>query len=277
MIISIIGCGWLGFPLAQRLLNEGHTVKGSTTSEDKYQILKKNGIEPYLLSIPDTIDAPENSGIWESDLLILNIPPGRGQSDVDKTYPEKIGAVRDQIEKSDGSATIKRIIFASSTSVYPPEEGIFGEEDTKDSSASRPSGTAILKAEKMLLDSSKFDTVILRFGGLYGYNRHPIHYMKGRKNMSSPLKPVNLIHQDDCIKLIRQVVESDIKNEIFNAVSDGHPPRKTFYQSAARHYGVEPPSFDSSSDSCNRIISNKKIKEELGFTFIYPNPLDHTA
>ncbi len=32
---SILGCGWLGKPLAVSLLDEGFNVKGSTTSEEK--------------------------------------------------------------------------------------------------------------------------------------------------------------------------------------------------------------------------------------------------
>jgi nucleoside-diphosphate-sugar epimerase len=91
------------------------------------------------------------------------------------------------------------------------------------------------------------------------------------------LKPVNLIHQDDCIQIVKNIIESDISSGVFNAVSDGHPPRKTFYQSAADHYGVDPPEFDDASTSVNRIISNEKLKKELSYSFIYPNPLDHTA
>lgn len=29
--VSILGCGWLGLPLAEQLLAEGYSVKGSTT------------------------------------------------------------------------------------------------------------------------------------------------------------------------------------------------------------------------------------------------------
>mgnify|MGYP003615968040 CR=1 FL=1 len=41
MKISILGCGWLGFPLAQKLIETGYEVKGSTTSESKLEALKK--------------------------------------------------------------------------------------------------------------------------------------------------------------------------------------------------------------------------------------------
>ena len=37
--ITILGCGWLGLPLAQTLVKEGYSVKGSTTTEDKLEVL----------------------------------------------------------------------------------------------------------------------------------------------------------------------------------------------------------------------------------------------
>jgi nucleoside-diphosphate-sugar epimerase len=277
MIISILGCGWLGFPLGQSLLRHGYTVKGSTTTTSKFEILEKNGIQPYLIDVPGTIDDPDNASFWDSNTLFLNIPPGRGDSNVEKTYPGKIEAVCKHIVRSDSENTIEKIIFASSTSVYPSEEGLYTEEDADLSNTARPSGSAVLKAEKVVQGFSEFESVILRFGGLYGYDRHPVRYLAGKENLSSPHKPVNLIHQDDCIKIVRKVLESDSVSGVFNAVSDGHPPRKTLYQSAADHFSVDPPTFDSDSDSINRVISNEKLKKELNYKFIYPNPLDHTA
>lgn len=277
MIVSILGCGWLGFPLAQTLLRQDYIVKGSTTTKDKYEILKKNGIEPYMITVPDTVDLAENASFWDSNILFLNIPPGRGTPNVESTYPEKIRSVCERLVNSNGENQIKKLIFASSTSVYPSKEGVFSEDDADLSHTARPSGTAILKTEQLLMEASEFETVVLRFGGLYGYNRHPVRYLAGKKNLSSPLKPVNLIHQDDCIQIVKKIIDDDISTGVYNAVSDGHPPRKTLYQSAADHFNVEPPTFDHSSDSINRIISNKKLKKELGYSFIYPNPLDHTA
>lgn len=277
MIVSILGCGWLGFPLGQALLRQGYKIKGSTTTSDKYEVLKKNGLEPYLISVPNTLNNQESETFWSSDVLFLNIPPGRRNPDITSQYPEKIKSICNKIETLTGEKTIKKVIFASSTSVYSSEEGVYIEKDTDLAQAARPSGTALLKAEELLMESPGFETVVLRFGGLYGYDRHPVNVLSGKKNLSSPLKPVNLIHQDDCIQIIKEILKKKSFSGIFNAVSDGHPPRKTLYQSAAKHYNVEPPTFDIDSESKNRVISNKKLKKELGYSFIYPNPLDHTA
>src|SRR5574343_621841 len=48
--IAILGCGWLGLPLAKSLLSKGYEVKGSTTSESKLVILKNAVSSPSVYS-----------------------------------------------------------------------------------------------------------------------------------------------------------------------------------------------------------------------------------
>ena len=49
--ISILGCGWLGLPLAKALIGNGFSVNGSTTSIDKIGLLENAGITPFLIEI----------------------------------------------------------------------------------------------------------------------------------------------------------------------------------------------------------------------------------
>ena len=49
--ISILGCGWLGLPLAKALLENGFLVKGSTTSVEKLSVLENSGIHPFLIAL----------------------------------------------------------------------------------------------------------------------------------------------------------------------------------------------------------------------------------
>lgn len=272
MPISILGCGWLGLPLAQQLLKNKIDVKGSTTTHSKLPILKQVGIEPYLLSLPGDINKPENESFWNSEILFLNIPPRRPSEDVYKTYTEKIKAVKNKILDSN----INWVIFVSSTSVYSQDGGLVKEEDATKQDSSRLSGEALLETEELLMAENSFQTTILRFGGLYGYDRHPIHYLAGRTGVKNPSQPVNLIHQDDCIKIVTEIIRQNRRNEIYNAVSHGHPPKRTFYRAAAKHFDLVPPEFEKNSSSKNRVISNEKLVKDLEYEFIYPNPMDFT-
>lgn len=270
MIISILGCGWLGFPLARHLKKENTVVNGSTTTPKKLSLLKQSGIHPFQIQLPDSLNDHDADDFWKADVLFLNIPPDRKQSDVEKSYPELIRQVVKKVENHK-----PWIIFASSTSVYSNTGGLTTEEDAGKSSPPPGSGKALLKSEN-ILQNSALDVTILRFGGLYGYDRHPVRFLSGRKNLDGASKPVNLVHQADCIQIILEILKKEKVNDVYNVVSDGHPPRKEFYQSAARHFNLPLPSFKKSEGEDYRIISNKKLKKELGYSFIYPNPMDHT-
>ena len=43
--IGILGCGWLGFPLAEILIKKGFDVKGTSTSLEKVEQLNKIGVK----------------------------------------------------------------------------------------------------------------------------------------------------------------------------------------------------------------------------------------
>ena len=47
--VGIMGCGWLGLPLAQSLIEKGFNVKGTTTSFEKLSVLTNIGIESLSL------------------------------------------------------------------------------------------------------------------------------------------------------------------------------------------------------------------------------------
>jgi len=51
--ISILGCGWLGLQLAKRLreLDITSTIKGSTTSSEKLETFKNEGIQAFNFNL----------------------------------------------------------------------------------------------------------------------------------------------------------------------------------------------------------------------------------
>ena len=51
--IGILGCGWLGLPLASTMVKNKYSVHGSTTSQDKIEALKEKGITPYLIKLSE--------------------------------------------------------------------------------------------------------------------------------------------------------------------------------------------------------------------------------
>ena len=117
--IAILGCGWLGLPLAKKLISKNFIVRGSTTSKDKISVLENENIEPFLITLDKEFDKKNLSEFLKNiGILIINIPPNiRSNKSVD--YYNKI----EKILLCDNCDKINNIIFISSTSVYGSKQG----------------------------------------------------------------------------------------------------------------------------------------------------------
>lgn len=250
--ISIFGCGWLGFPLAKSFLNNDFSVKGSTTSNEKLQDLKTIGIQPFLVKLeelPTTI-----LEFLNAEILIVNIP---------SKNIEGFKNLIPFIEKS----PIKKVLFISSTSVYGPSESIINEQtNLRD--------CPLKDIEELFQKNEYFETTILRFSGLLGYQRKPGNWFKNCKIIPNPEGVVNMIHQDDCISIIEKIISNNYWNNTFNAATDSHPSRRNFYTKAFKDVGNNTPIFNEEDKKTIKIIGNQKVKKELNFDFKYPDLLN---
>lgn len=263
--ISIIGCGWLGLPLAERLLVEGFRVKGSTTSAEKMAVLTQKGIEAYQLQLN-----PEPIGslipLLETDTLVINVPPKAGKLG-EAFHPQQIQQVTNAIKQS----AIKHIIYVSSTSVYPELNRIVVEEDVTNPEQS--AAPALIQAEQLIqnLVSERLVTV-LRCGGLMGYDRIPGKYVSG-KTIDSGTVPVNYLHRDDGVGILTAIIQQKLAGT-FNAVAPEHPPREAIYRKSCADFGYEVPMFVSPAEPVSyKIISPDKLRQTVHYPFQYPDPL----
>ncbi len=262
MNISILGCGWLGLPLAKRLLEEGHTVKGSTTGRDNMSRLTTEGIIPYLIKVfEEGVQGDMTSFLNEAEILIIDIPPGT-RKDPEVNFTGKIGRVKEYLERS----TVKHVIFISSTSVYEDAEDFpeYTEEDSANGTA--PNSTQLRGAENFLRKGEDYTLTVIRFGGLYGPGRHPVKYLAGRKDISNPDAPVNLIHLEDCIGIINAIIESG-KSGVFHGVHPIHPTKEEYYTAIAGARNLPAPEFEHLNTSKGKLIKSIRVEEELGYIF----------
>ena len=250
--ISILGCGWLGMPLTQDLIKQGYQIKASTTSESKLQKMEAAGITPFLINI-DTI-SEEIQEFLSSEILIIAIT---------SKNIEGFKNLIHQIEKSN----VKKLIFISSTSVYDNAKEMITE-------VSAVNASVLSEIEKLFLSNSHFLTTIVRFGGLFGYNRKPALFFSKGKKIGNPDANVNMIHRDDSIRIIKEIINKNIWNETLNACTDSHPTRREFYSKAALEIGLDIPSFEEAAAVEYKVISNQKLKSLLTFEFKYPDLLN---
>ncbi len=257
--VAILGCGWLGLPLAKTMIANGMAVKGSTTSAGKLAAFKKDGIEPYLITLRENAVDGDITGFLDcADILIIDIPP-KAKSGED--FAGKMRTLIPHIE----TAGIAHVIFTSSISVYGANQGLVTEDTVPQPETE--SGRQLLEAEKLLHGNSYFKTTVIRLGGLIGGGRHPVYHLAGGQNLPDPGAPVNLIHRKDCIGIIMAVIRESLWGELFNAVFPHHPTRKEYYTKKALEAGLPVPGFSEENFSAGKVVDAQKIKQGQGYIF----------
>ena len=264
--VSVIGCGFLGYAVAQCLLQNGTFVCGTTTRLEKLKILRSAGILPALMRLdrvasstespPQVMDAsPVLRQLFSQPTILCTLPAsvfGDGDD------------FRERIESLLARAShLKHFLFISSTSVYGEIENQSPSsheakrgflDEASPCRAVTGNGAMLIEGERFLQEAAKeknFRLTIIRPGGLIGFERHPGKFLAGRKNVKDPEHPVNLIHQVDLARSIDCLMRTDWHKsdefgdsvQVFNAVSEYHPQRRDFYESAARELGLPLPEF----------------------------------
>lgn len=263
MNIAVLGCGWLGLPLAQKLIAQGYSVKGSVTGRDKLQVLNSKGIIPFQIKIlEEGVQGDLTSFMTDIELLIIDIPPGL-RSDPDANFVGKIGRLQDYLQRS----SVQKIIFVSATSVYEDMEDfpIYTESDPGNGNAENAS--QLLASEAILQSSESYMTTVVRFGGLFGPGRHPVTHLAGRTTIANPKAPVNLIHLDDCIGIITNIIAREAWGETIHGVFPEHPSKEVFYTQLAASRNLETPYFAENSVSKGKFIKSIHLQENLGYSF----------
>ena len=245
--ISILGCGWLGLPLALTLTKNGYSIKGSTTSEIKVKLLNNNGVQPFIIDLSNR--ESEFEEFLNSEVLIIAIPS------------KNIVGFKNLISHIENSK-IKNILFISSTSVYPNSNSIVTEEHLIYK-------TPLSEIELLFKTNTNFKSTILRFGGLIGYDRKPGNFFKNGKAINYPDAFVNLIHRDDCIQIIKEIIAKNIWDKTLNACADTHPKKRDFYAKEFKKEGRNNPTFNELASNEYKIINSDQLKSILNYNFLY--------
>jgi len=262
MQISLLGCGWLGLPLAKLLAGQGYTIKGSTTSADKLAVLQSAGIQPFHIDLNNPDANVLHSFLEGSSVLIIAIPP-KVKADSAISYPDKIKSLLPFIAK----AGIDKVLFTSSTSVYADDESIPVITEETVANPDTESGRQVLAAEEVLRDAA-FKATITRLGGLMGPDRHPVVHLAGRQGLQNPEAPVNMASQHHILAIILKIIQRDAWGETFVITDLEHPTRQSFYSGEAKKRGLPLPEFETINAPKGKLVNGgAKIMRLLDYHF----------
>ncbi|MEO0507766.1 MAG: NAD(P)H-binding protein [Bacteroidota bacterium] len=262
--IGVIGCGWLGFPLAVSLLDEGYVVRGTTTNSEKLEDLAEAGILPFQIALTEEGIQGNIEDFLESlNVLVINVPP-KLRRQPHANYVAKMKYLHTAMQK----AKVPHAIVVSSTSVYGNHPDDITEETTP--TPATESGRQLLETEKLFLKDESSANTIVRFGGLIGPKRHPVTMLSQKKGLKNGTAPVNLIHLEDCIAMLKTIISENYWAEVFNGVFPYHPTKQEYYQNEAEKRGIQAPEYLASAEETpkGRVLSKNYLLK--GHTYLTP-------
>lgn len=263
--IGILGCGWLGLPLAKQLVENGDIVRGSTTQISKLKQIEATGASAFMVDCEEEGCSGLGPFLTNLDTLIITLPPG-----VRNNPNRRFDLVIQQIKKEILVQRVEEVLFISSTSVYGSTQGLITEETP--TAGVTESGKQLVVCEQLLLNNPSFNTTVIRFGGLIGPNRHPVYSLAKRKQIDNANGEINFIHLEDCLQMIVRCLLKIKGNSLYNGVSPYHPNRKDYYTLMAQKAGVQLPAFTNQKEM-RRVISSQKAEKDLGMRFLVENLL----
>ena len=244
--LGIIGFGWLGSRIAERL-SDRYEIFATTTTESKIEDLESKGFQVTLASFPDEIN-PEMKE-WEVaselDAVIVTIPFS-GIRGMQVSMKERQQNLLKFLGDFKG-----QLFLTSSTGVYPQIDQDIKEED-------QPANE--VESENFILE--KFpQTNILRLAGLMGDQRLLKNY-----NISQLDQLVNHIHYADICSVVEKMLNNQSQSKVYNVVAPIHPNKEEVINAQK---GL---SYSGERTTKGRTISPAKLIQELDFEFQYPDP-----
>ncbi|WP_301667881.1 SDR family oxidoreductase [Neisseria basseii] len=246
---SILGLGYLGRPLAQKLYQHGSrvaAVKRSLTSDDINLPIHLDTIDLNQDNVFQSANLARDTSFWrhhaDKPIWFCLLPPSSltHYADTVKQWAELAR-----------SCNVQHLIFTSSTSVY----GDTAREcdETTLPNPQTESARQIVAAEQYLLDSGVPNIDILRLGGLYCAERHPVNRLVQKQNIQGGNRPVNIAHRDIAVENLFQTAFKPGGRRLKNIIEPRHPTRREFYTEEAAKLGLPAPDF-APDDSVGKII-----------------------
>jgi nucleoside-diphosphate-sugar epimerase len=266
--VSIIGCGWVGLPLALRSIAKGWEVRGSARDSEKVPVLRQQGIDGHRLDLADQATfASLQPLLRAAEVAVINIPPVRSRPDVETAHPEEMVPLLRAVADSGA-----HLIFVGSTSVFSAGQG-----DVTEQSPLRPargSGRALAAIEGTLPALTPRHSIV-RLAGLIGPGRYPFRALRGGV-IEDPESHLNLVHLEDVLAALECVMGRRAEQPAtYHVCAPLHPTKRVLYSAVAAALRHPMPTFEASENSSSgkRVLCEALVRD-FGFAFSRPDPLE---
>ena len=267
--LVVLGCGYVGAAVAREAVARGLRVTALTRNEAKAVQLRAGGIETVVADLAGATWHERIAG--EADYVLNCVSSGGGGiSGYERSYREGMASMLAWLRTS-GAA--ERVVYTSSTSVYPQGGGVVLDETAEVDRAGERSGVLVATEEKLLAaNEAAAHRVVLRLAGIYGPGRHHLldqvraGEVAGRGDFH-----LNLIYRDDICAAIWAALCAPNVGGVYNVADNGAETKSEIVAWLAARIGVAMPRFTGEpaggrrAVTPDRIIGNAKLKAALGW------------
>jgi nucleoside-diphosphate-sugar epimerase len=247
----IIGCGYIGLPLARALLTRGDTVTGWVRSTKSAEELADEGLARVVTGSV----AEENSwrGVEEKFDAIVHCASsgGGGAAAYREVYLEGVR----QMNRHQPQA---QRIFVSSTSVYGQADGAWVDESSLAQPAS-PTSQILREAEEEALGA---EALVVRAAGIYGPGRAML-FEKFRRGDAviegDGTRWINQVHQADLVAALAHLLEAGMPGQIYNAADNEPVMLRDYYAWCSETLHLPLPAHGPVDPHRKRGLTNKRI------------------
>ena len=262
----IIGCGYVGLPLALRCLKRGHDVDVWVRSATSAVALADRGFGRIIAgSVAEEL-------LWQAqekyDEVIHCASSGGGGAEA---YREVFFEGARLMSRHQPQA---RRLFISSTSVYGQTDGQIVTEEA----AANPkpeTGKILREAEELVLAAGG---IVVRPSGIYGPGRTVLleKLRQGEAVIESGgTRWLNQIHRDDLVEALGVVTGKGTAGNIYNATDDEPVMQRDYYAWCADFLGKPLPPEGPANPNRKRGLTSKRVSNAklrgLGWKPSFPN------
>jgi len=263
----IVGCGYIGLPLALQLKAAGHEVDVWVHSAGSAESLSRHDFHKVIAG--NVADAALWAGLHQKHEFVIHCASSRGGGEpgYEEVYVQ--GALMMNTHQPDA-----RRILVSSTSVYGQNKG---ELVTEESPAEPESATSriLRRAEQLALDA---EALVVRSSGIYGPKRGVLFekFRRGEAVIEGDgMRWINQIHQRDLVAALVHVIDAGKPGEIYNATDDTPVKQRDFYAWCSKFLSQPMPPHGRVHSERKRGLTNKRVSNAklraTGWKPIYPS------
>jgi hypothetical protein len=277
--VFLLGAGYSAKAFAGRERGQAEAIIGTTRSVDRFEMLRREGIEPLLFD-GGAIGAEMGDALKHTTHLVLSAAPATGNDGEggDPFLPHADGRIRQLMPD------LRWMGYLSTVGVYGDHGGAWVDEESecRPASARSKARLAAENAWQALAEKERLPLAVLRLAGIYGPGRNALVNLAAgtARRIAKPGQVFNRIHVEDIAGALSLLAGQEAGG-VFNLADDAPSPPQDVVAFAAGLMGVEPPPempFDAAEMTPmarsfygeNKRVSNARIRE-AGHVFAYPD------